>query len=101
MQIIPAIDLKDNKCVRLSKGKDSSSVIYNEDAFKFDKEKTLDISKANTPYLAQRIIKYLNEKGLNKISEKSRHKIKEYLFNVLCKNWPSYMLSLKLLYLLR
>ena len=30
MQIIPAIDLKDNKCVRLSKGKDSSSVIYNE-----------------------------------------------------------------------
>jgi len=31
VQIIPAIDLKDNKCVRLSKGKDSSSVIYNED----------------------------------------------------------------------
>ncbi len=31
MRIIPAIDLKDNKCVRLSKGKDSSSVIYNED----------------------------------------------------------------------
>ena len=31
MQIIPAIDLKDNKCVRLSKGKDSSSVIYNDD----------------------------------------------------------------------
>ena len=31
MQIIPAIDLKDNKCVRLSRGKDSSSVVYNED----------------------------------------------------------------------
>ena len=31
MQIIPAIDLKDNKCVRLSKGKDNTSVIYNED----------------------------------------------------------------------
>jgi len=31
VQIIPAIDLKDNKCVRLSKGKDSSSVIYNKD----------------------------------------------------------------------
>ena len=31
MQIIPAIDLKDNKCVRLSKGKDVSSVVYNED----------------------------------------------------------------------
>ena len=31
MQIIPAIDLKDNKCVRLSKGKDNSSVVYNED----------------------------------------------------------------------
>ena len=31
MQIIPAIDLKDNKCVRLSKGKDRSSIVYNED----------------------------------------------------------------------
>ena len=31
MQIIPAIDLKDNKCVRLSKGKETSSIIYNED----------------------------------------------------------------------
>jgi len=31
VQIIPAIDLKNNKCVRLSKGEDSSSVIYNED----------------------------------------------------------------------
>ncbi len=31
MQIIPAIDLKDNKCVRLSKGKDNSSVVYNKD----------------------------------------------------------------------
>ena len=31
MQIIPAIDLKDNKCVRLSKGIDSSSIVYNED----------------------------------------------------------------------
>jgi len=30
VQIIPAIDLKDNKCVRLSKGKDSSSITYNE-----------------------------------------------------------------------
>ena len=31
MQIIPAIDLKDNKCVRLSKGKDNTSVVYNEE----------------------------------------------------------------------
>ena len=30
MQIIPAIDLKDNKCVRLSKGNDNSSIIYND-----------------------------------------------------------------------
>ena len=29
MQIIPAIDLKDNKCVRLSKGEDTSSLIFN------------------------------------------------------------------------
>tara|TARA_B100000212_G_scaffold246684_1_gene188414 strand:+ start:9799 stop:10734 length:936 start_codon:yes stop_codon:yes gene_type:complete len=69
------------------------SIVYSEDALKFDKEKTLDISKVNTPYLAQRIIKYLKAKGLNKISEESRHKIKEYLFNVLCNNWPSYIKS--------
>ncbi len=30
MQIFPAIDLKDNKCVRLSKGEDSTSVVFNE-----------------------------------------------------------------------
>ena len=32
MQIIPAIDLKDNKCVRLSKGVDESSEIFNTNA---------------------------------------------------------------------
>ena len=31
MQIIPAIDLKDNKCVRLTKGDDETSVIFNDD----------------------------------------------------------------------
>ncbi len=30
MQIIPAIDLKDNKCVRLKEGKDKTSVIFND-----------------------------------------------------------------------
>ena len=31
MQIIPAIDLKDNKCVRLKKGKDETSLVFNDD----------------------------------------------------------------------
>ena len=31
MQIIPAIDLKNNKCVRLTRGKDETSVVYNND----------------------------------------------------------------------
>ncbi len=31
MKIFPAIDLKDNKCVRLSKGKEASSIIFNPD----------------------------------------------------------------------
>ena len=31
MQIIPAIDLKNNKCVRLTEGVDESSVVFNED----------------------------------------------------------------------
>ncbi len=30
MNIIPAIDLKDNKCVRLSKGQDNSSIVFND-----------------------------------------------------------------------
>ena len=34
MQIIPAIDLKDNKCVRLSEGKDETSIIFNDDPIK-------------------------------------------------------------------
>ena len=31
MKIFPAIDLKDNKCVRLTKGKDNTSQIFNPD----------------------------------------------------------------------
>ena len=31
MKIIPAIDLKNNKCVRLTKGEDETSTIFNED----------------------------------------------------------------------
>ena len=30
MKIFPAIDLKENKCVRLSRGEDSTSVVFNE-----------------------------------------------------------------------
>ena len=30
MNIFPAIDLKDNKCVRLTKGKDDTSEVFNE-----------------------------------------------------------------------
>jgi len=31
VKLYPAIDLKNNKCVRLTKGKDNTSVIFNED----------------------------------------------------------------------
>jgi len=31
VQIIPAIDLKNNKCVRLTEGKDETSIIFNKD----------------------------------------------------------------------
>ena len=34
MQIIPAIDLKDNKCVRLTRGKDETSIVFNDDPVK-------------------------------------------------------------------
>ena len=42
MKLIPAIDLKDNKCVRLTQGKDETSKVYNdnpvEQAKFFEKE---------------------------------------------------------------
>ena len=42
MKLIPAIDLKENKCVRLFKGKEDTSYIYNnnpvEQAIFFEKE---------------------------------------------------------------
>ncbi|MDC0058140.1 HisA/HisF-related TIM barrel protein [Pelagibacteraceae bacterium] len=31
MKTFPAIDLKDNKCVRLTKGKDDTSQVFNND----------------------------------------------------------------------
>ena len=31
MLIIPAIDLRDNKCVRLSEGKDETSIVFNKE----------------------------------------------------------------------
>jgi len=31
VNIFPAIDLKDNKCVRLTKGKDNTTIVFNED----------------------------------------------------------------------
>ena len=30
MKIFPAIDLKDNKCVRLTEGKDETSIVFND-----------------------------------------------------------------------
>ena len=30
MKLIPAIDLKDNKCIRITKGKEQSAIIYND-----------------------------------------------------------------------
>jgi len=41
VQIIPAIDLKDNKCVRLTKGKDNTSEVFNENPI--DQAKFFDI----------------------------------------------------------
>tara|TARA_Y100000590_G_C15536182_1_gene945123 strand:+ start:210 stop:941 length:732 start_codon:yes stop_codon:yes gene_type:complete len=34
VNLFPAIDLKENKCVRLTKGKDNTSVVFNEDPVK-------------------------------------------------------------------
>ena len=42
MKLIPAIDLKNNKCVRLKKGKEKTSFVYNENPIEqakfFEKE---------------------------------------------------------------
>ena len=51
MKLIPAIDLKGGKCVRLSGGKESTSVIYNDNPIAVDlpnqincKIKTTDVA---------------------------------------------------------
>ena len=42
MKLIPAIDLKDNKCIRLTIGKEQSAIIYNDNPIEqakfFEKE---------------------------------------------------------------
>ena len=46
MKIFPAIDLKDNKCVRLTKGKDDTSLVFSEnpiDQAKFFEDQGLSL----------------------------------------------------------
>lgn len=62
-------------------------LIFDKEACYYDSRKELDISHSNTPYLAQRIIKYIKKKSLNKISSRSREKIKSYLINVISNKW--------------
>ena len=54
MQIIPAIDLKDNKCVRLTKGEDKTSIVFNDDPEKqalYFQEKPILLITFKTYYL--------------------------------------------------
>ena len=46
MKLIPAIDLKDNKCVRLTQGKEETSKVYNENPV----EQAKFFEKEGNPY---------------------------------------------------
>ena len=67
MKLIPAIDLKDNKCVRLSEGKEATSVIYNEDPVQqsifFEKEgcKRIHIVDLDAAFGREKINKDTND----------------------------------------
>lgn len=72
---------------------------FNKDACYYDNKKELDISHSNTPYLAQRIVKYIKCKNLKKISDRSREKIKTYFINVISNNWADYIDKLSDVYI--
>ena len=64
---------------------------FDKEACYYDSKKEVDISHTNTPYLAQRIIKYIKNKNLDKISNRSREKIKSYFINVISNKWEEYI----------
>jgi len=76
VKLIPAIDLKNNKCVRLSRGKEETSIVYNENPIKqaklFEKEGCdrihivdLDAAFGRKEINRQTILKIRNEISIN------------------------------------
>jgi phosphoribosyl-ATP pyrophosphohydrolase len=65
MRIIPAIDIIDGKCVRLSKGDYATQKIYNESPLEVAKEFTHCESEDEKSYTNK-----LFRKGINKIAQK-------------------------------
>ncbi len=71
MKIFPAIDLKQNKCVRLSKGEDSSSVVFNENPI--DQAKFFEDQGCTRLHLVDLDSAF----GRNNINNKTIQKIRE------------------------
>ena len=79
MKLIPAIDLKDNKCVRLQKGKEEKSTVYNENPIKQAAILRKPIFSFKIKWLRKVIINGLTKKiaiasaiGINLIAPKNK-----------------------------
>ena len=71
MQIIPAIDLKDNKCVRLTKGKENTSKVFNPNPI--DQAKYFEDQGCARLHLVDLDSAF----GRNDINNKTIHKIRQ------------------------
>ena len=74
MKIFPAIDLKDNKCVRLEKGKDDSSFIFNHNPI--DQAKYFEDQGCSRLHLVDLDSAF----GRNDINNKTINKIRKKVF---------------------
>ena len=82
MKIFPAIDLKDNKCVRLTKGKDETSQVFNTNPI--DQAKYFEDQGCARLHLVDLDSAF----GRYQINTKTIHKIREN--RVIRHVWPEH-----------
>ena len=64
MRIIPAIDIIDGQCVRLTKGDYNTKKIYNENPLEVDEERAIALIKERGGEKASRVISEFKEAGI-------------------------------------
>lgn len=76
----------------LEKKENNYILHYDEDALRFDSEKSLALSSAQSPYTLSRIIKYLKYRKLTHLSNetKTQEIFSQCLYKAVENNWPEY-----------